>query len=97
MRFLTDTEFVLLEKQSYFNYAFALPRNSVFFRRESNAFLPFDYIADGATEGIFQRIPYTSQRPQSDLLATFSPKRIASTGDILVKPTLRVGSIVRAS
>jgi NADH dehydrogenase FAD-containing subunit len=47
---------VLLEKQSHFNHAFAFPRNSVFSGRESKAFIPYDNIADGAPEGIFQRV-----------------------------------------
>ncbi|KAM0426411.1 hypothetical protein ACHAPT_008458 [Fusarium lateritium] len=47
---------VLLEKQSHFNYAFGFPRNSVFSGRESKAFIPYDNIADGAPEGIFQRV-----------------------------------------
>ncbi|RMJ16281.1 hypothetical protein CDV36_004036 [Fusarium kuroshium] len=47
---------VLLEKQSHFNHAFAFPRNSVFPGRESKAFIPYDNIADGAPEGIFQRV-----------------------------------------
>ncbi|KAI8686661.1 hypothetical protein LRP88_13090 [Fusarium phalaenopsidis] len=47
---------VLLEKQSHFNHAFAFPRNSVFSGRESKAFVPYDNIADGTPEGIFQRV-----------------------------------------
>ncbi|KAF4964254.1 hypothetical protein FSARC_7808 [Fusarium sarcochroum] len=38
-------------------------------------------------------IPCTGLRPRSDLLATHSPKSIASSGEITVKPTLQVGHL----
>ncbi|KAF5012631.1 hypothetical protein FDECE_1323 [Fusarium decemcellulare] len=47
---------VLLEKHSHFNHAFAFPRNAVFSGRESRAFIPYDNIAAGAPNGIFQRV-----------------------------------------
>ncbi|KAI7767482.1 hypothetical protein LZL87_010810 [Fusarium oxysporum] len=38
-------------------------------------------------------IPCTGLRPRSDILATYSPKSIASNGEILVKPTLQVQNL----
>lgn len=47
---------VLVEKNSHMHYAFSFPRNAVFSGRETRALIPYDNLAAGAPDGIFQRI-----------------------------------------
>lgn len=47
---------VLVEKNSHLHYAFAFPRNAVFSGREHRALIPYDNLAAGAPDGIFQII-----------------------------------------
>ncbi|KAL6410992.1 hypothetical protein AUP68_07425 [Ilyonectria robusta] len=47
---------VLVEKNSHLHYAFAFPRNAVFSGREHRALIPYNNLAAGAPDGIFQII-----------------------------------------
>ncbi|KAG9234417.1 putative AMID-like mitochondrial oxidoreductase [Amylocarpus encephaloides] len=47
---------VLVERNSHFNYTFNFPRYSVVQGREQQAFIPYDGVAKGKPEGIFQQV-----------------------------------------
>jgi len=52
----TGYKVILIEKNSHFHHVFNFPRFSVFQGHEHTAFIPYDGIAKGAPEGIFQRV-----------------------------------------
>jgi apoptosis-inducing factor 2 len=52
----TGYRVILIEKTSHFNYIFAFPRFSVVRGFEKYAFIPYDGLAKGAPNGIFEQV-----------------------------------------